>query len=52
LLGLCAIAVSFGWLVARAGQTFYVVVVVLFWLQLLSTALASAYVTRGLLLAK
>jgi hypothetical protein len=52
LLGLCTIAVSFGWLVARGGQCFYVVVVVLFWLQLLSTALASGYVTRGVLLAK
>jgi hypothetical protein len=52
LMGLCAIAVSFAWLVARGGHSFYVMVVVLFWLQLLSTALASGYVTRGVLLAK
>jgi hypothetical protein len=40
---------SFAWLVARGGHGFYVVVVVLFVIQLVSTAIASGYVTRGVL---
>jgi hypothetical protein len=48
-LGLTTVGMSFAWLVARGGHGFYVVVVVLFVIQLVSTALASGYVTRGVL---
>jgi hypothetical protein len=52
MLGLLTVGISFAWLVAGGGHGFYVLVVALFVLQLLSTALASGYVTRGLLLAR
>ncbi len=49
MLGLATVGMSFAWLVARGGHGFYVVVVVLFAVQIVSTALASGYVTRGVL---
>jgi len=41
VLGLVVVGMGFAWLVARAGHTGYVAVVVLFSAQLLATALAS-----------
>jgi hypothetical protein len=52
VLSLMTVGVSFAWLVADGGHSFYVIVIVLFVVQLLATALASVYVTRGVLLAK
>jgi hypothetical protein len=46
------VAFSFAWLVARGGHAFYVVVLILFVAQLFSTALASGYVTRDVVLKK
>jgi hypothetical protein len=52
LLSLATVAMSLAWLVADGGHTFYVVIVVLFAAQLLSTALASGYVTWGIVLRR
>ncbi len=52
ILGLSTVAVSLAWLAVHGGHSFYVVVIVLFGMQLFSTALISAYVTRGILLKR
>jgi hypothetical protein len=52
VLSLLTVAISFAWLVARGGHGFYLVIVTLFFVQLLSTALASGYVTWDVLLKK
>jgi hypothetical protein len=52
VLSLVTVGVSFAWLVADGGHSFYVIVIVLFVVQLLATALASVYVTRGVVLTK
>jgi hypothetical protein len=52
MLGLVAVGVSFAWLATDGGHGFYVVVVVLFVIQLVSTAGASGYVTLGVLQGK
>ena len=52
LLSLSTVAMSFTWLAAGGGHSFYVVIVVLFAAQLLSTALASGYVTWGIVVRR
>jgi hypothetical protein len=52
VLSLVTVGVSFAWLVVDGGHSFYIVVIVLFVVQLLATTIASVYVTRGVLLTK
>jgi hypothetical protein len=50
--GLATVAISFAWLAVHGGHSFYVMVIVLFSVQLLATALASGYLTVGVLLKR
>ena len=52
LLSLSTVAVSFAWLAADGGHTLYVVIAALFVAQLVATALASGYVTLGIVLRR
>jgi hypothetical protein len=52
MVGLATVGTCFAWLVGRGGHAFYLVVVALFAVQLVSTALASGYITRGVLLKR
>jgi hypothetical protein len=49
LFGLANAGTSFLWLVVEGGRRWYVVVVVLFFVQLVATALAAGYVALGIL---
>lgn len=52
LFSLTTVAIGFAWLAVHGGHCFYIVVIVLFSAQLLATALASGYLTLGVLLKK
>jgi hypothetical protein len=52
LLSLATVAISFAWLVARGGHHFYVLIVALFALQLVATAIASSYVALGIVVRR
>ena len=51
-VGLATAATSFGWLAADGGHRWYIAVLVLFSVQLGATAIASGYVTLGVVAKK